>query len=204
MAHLSNAELVDSLGPGATPAVAAHLAACEQCRRQAGDLRRTVELVSEVGDPEPTPDFWPVFAARVRRAVHEEGTARRRARLVMGLPRWGWLAAGVSMAFLAATIVALLQRGPAEPGRPSQTAADRLLRVGPDEDLFDGGTVPPGQDEAWSRLVEAGTQVDWDAVSALGLGPVPGSAETAVSHLTEAERTELARLLEAALGGVPE
>ena len=204
MAHLSNSELVDSLGPDAAPAVTAHLARCERCRQRVGELHTAMDLVSKISDPEPEPGFWPLLTARVRRAVREERTSRARTRAVVGLPRWGWLMAGVSIALLAAAVVAVLDRGPAELAVPSQRAADRLLGADPGARPADDGAVLLAHDDAWARLIEAGAQVDWDAVSDSDLGLVPGEAEGAVTHLTDAERAELARLLEAALGGAPE
>lgn len=204
MTHLSNGELVDVLGPDAAPAVTAHLARCERCRQRVGELQAAMDLVSKVSAPEPAPGFWPLFTARVRRAVHEEHASHTRKRPAAGLPRWRWLLAGVSVALLAVAIVAVLHREPSEPTAPSQRAADRLLGPELDAKPTDEGTVLLVPDDAWARLVEAGTQVDWDAVSDAGLGLAPGSAEGAVTHLTDAERAELARLLEAALGGAPE
>ena len=161
-------------------------------------------LLGEVSDPEPPPNFWPLFAARVSSAIHEDASARERAGLFVSLPRWGWLAAAVSIALLAVAAAVVLQRGPGGPAAPLQPSADRVLGVDLDAGAADAGAAPVEQDEAWALLVEAGADVDWDVVAASGFVPAPGSVEGAVTHLTEAERAELARLLEVALGGNPE
>jgi hypothetical protein len=58
------------------------------------------------------------------------------------------------------------------------------------------------EDESpWALLADASDGMEWDVVSAVGLGPEPGSADRAVMQLSDGERLELVRLLEAELAG---
>ncbi|MBE3071744.1 MAG: hypothetical protein IMZ67_02110, partial [Acidobacteria bacterium] len=111
--------------------------------------------------------------------------------------------AGAAAVLLGVAAGLVLQRAPGRPAAPIQVAADRpgaaagvADTAGPDAELIEG-------DVTWLLVADAGADVDWDGVSAAGLGPAPGSAVGAVAGLTEAERTELARLLEIVLAGEP-
>ena len=55
----------------------------------------------------------------------------------------------------------------------------------------------------WALVADANDGMEWDVVSAAGLGPEPGSADRAVMQLSDGERLELVRLLKAALAGSP-
>ena len=68
-------------------------------------------------------------------------------------------------------------------------------------DALDPAADPadPADDVAWDLVRTVADDVSWDDGTVDGMGMRPGSAERAVGMLTTAERTELARLLEAEL-----
>ncbi len=56
----------------------------------------------------------------------------------------------------------------------------------------------PETDEAWALVRTVADDLPWDDATEEGLGVRPDSAERALATLTRDERSELARLLEAA------
>jgi hypothetical protein len=197
MSHLADDELVEALGPDATPRATAHLAECEGCRRQAEDLRATLAAVQSVDVPEPSPLFWSSFAARVSEATASVVPGRAPWRRHHGLEiRWTWsLAAAVIVIAAAATLV--LRPGARMDPPNAVTAAESAIALSP-------AAQEPGaldEESPWALVADASDGMDWDVVFAAGLGPAPGSAERAVSQLSDRERLELVRLLKAELAG---
>ena len=203
MAHLTNIDLVDATEPEVPPRVAAHLAECDRCRRRVADLSATRLLAGDVDEPEPSPLFWPLFAARVSAAVRDDAGNHDRRWWAVPAPRWKWAAAAGAAALLIVSAAVALQRAPGTPAAPVQVAADRPVNPGGGAEPADAEPGLAGGDGTWPLVADAGEDVDWDVASAAGLGPAPGSAEGAVEDLSEAERRELARLLERALAGEP-
>jgi anti-sigma factor RsiW len=188
MTHLSDTELLDFIDGTLTPARAAHLAACDSCRRQADELRATMRAVSSVDVPEPSPLFWDHFSARVRQGIDPDtspGVAWwRRPSIVFAC------AAGITV--LAVVTARLLPGGPhatptvvSAPASPIPTVSNAAAAI----------SASPPSDPEWRVLTAAASDLRIDEASAAGLAVRPGSIESAVLDLTPVERGELERLL---------
>lgn len=194
MNHLSPDDLIDALEGEVASRVTAHLAACDRCRREAEDLRATRAAVADVDVPDPSPLFWSRHAARVvdatRAAVPAPFGWWRQPWL---RTRWTWSLAAAALCAFALVGSVVLRPGPVVPPASGNPVADSPLAVS------DTGS---SDDEApWALIADLSEDIDWDAVSAAGLGPMPGSAERLVSQLSDAERAELAKLLALELAG---
>jgi len=197
MNHLSADDLIDALEAEPVPRVAAHLAACDRCRRKAEGLRATMAVVEGVDVPEPSPWFWQRSLARIREATAAEMAWWRQPWV---RSRRMWSLAAASVAVLALAVGTLWRHAPGTaPGLGGvagiESAAGDLAARPTDMEALD-------DDAPWQLVADASEDMDWDEVSAAGFGPVLGSAERAVSELSEHERSELARLLRAELEGV--
>lgn len=188
--HLRDAEFVDLL-EGTLPAPrSAHLQGCEACRRQGDDLLAAWQGAAGIDVPEPPPFFWTQLSARVRDAVAAEpghgGTFWR-----IGSRRASWWALATAAALILA---AGLWRG-APDGRPAPAdpgVAAAAEGMGPD-----GTLVDVDLDEDWALVRSVAEGLSAEAIAAAGVGARPGAAEGMLLRLTDAERRELARLLEA-------
>jgi hypothetical protein len=197
MGHLPTDELVEAAERGASSRALAHLAACEDCRRRAADLRATLAAVQSVDVPEPSPVFWSSFAARVSDTTASSEPLR---------VRWWFLErSSLRLKWSLAAAVLILAAGASLVWRPF-ARADRAASVVAGESVVaPAPTFPepgaPDDESPWALVADASDGMDWELVSAAGLGPSPGSAERAVSQLSELERRELVKLLKAELAG---
>jgi hypothetical protein len=198
--HLSSAELVD-IAEGTRPEVSApHLMGCETCREQLGNLRAMMSLAKAVDVPEPSPLFWDHLSSRVSAAVAmEEGSARLKGSrsfaegfrvLVDALMSLLGARAFQASVVLAASllIVALIN------GRSSAPAVVDAPRVTIADAAADPLTVTADDDASLTLVASMTDGQDLDTVREAGL-VARGSAEHAVTHLTDGELRELRRLL---------
>jgi hypothetical protein len=215
--HLNAEELVD-IAEGTRPESAApHLASCAPCRTQLRELRAMMSAAQDAEVPEPSPLFWDHLSSRVSRAVEAEADARLPpARLWrFGVPRRssrgmasseggtpsryvGWQALGAVAACLVIAVVLgsrVLAPGPLPPppigvaAPPPVSVADAV--IGPE--LIRDVT---SDDDASLTVVASMTDgVDMETAREAGLAP-RGSAEHAVTHMSEGELRELGRLLQ--------
>ena len=202
MSHLTDVEMVDLLDGSLPPVRAAHVDACARCRESAAALREALTRAETVDVPEPSPLFWEMFSVRVHDAVRDAPIAE---------PGGGWLAwagtPGVKWAFSGALLTLLLVAGVWQATAPKRTARAPhgatavVSEMSPDAGGVDSldPAADPAADEAWDLVRTVADDVSWDDGTVDGMGMRPGSAERAVDMLTTAERTELARLLEAEL-----
>ena len=194
--HLNPEELVD-IAEGTRPeSAAAHLAACDVCRTQLRDLRAMLSAAQEVEVPEPSPLFWDHLSSRVREAVATEAVPRRS---WLDVARWS---RGVLDPMLAVAAVGLLlaviipgMRAPA----PAFPPAPVGVAIPPPTVVADAVVAPEllkdVTDDASLTLVASLTDgVDLDIAREAGLAP-RGSAEHAVTHMSDVELRELGRLL---------
>jgi anti-sigma factor RsiW len=198
MSHLSPDDLLGALGPDATRPVAGHLAECDRCGRRVEELRATVAAVKGVDVPEPEPVFWSAFTARVAEATSAEvpaGGAWWR-RSGSGI-RWGWPLAAAAVVVLAVAAGVFVKRS-ARVEAPDVAATVRPAIQAP---LLVQEAGALNDESPWELVADASEGMDWEAVSAAGLDPAPGSADRAVTLLSDSERSELARLLKAELTG---
>ena len=193
MGHLSPGAFVDLLDGTVADTAVSHLASCTSCRHQLAQLRSTRQAASEAGVPEPSPLFWTHLSARVRAAVAEEP-----ARPALWWRReWSWRIAGLASVAAAAVALAavLLQAPDITPAQESPAAQSALL---PTAGVL--RQTPPADDESFGFVADLMGDLDWDAVSELGLTG-RGGADRVVAEMDNGERVELQRLLSEALAG---
>lgn len=78
-----------------------HLAACPTCAREADTLGAVVAGLRSAPEPEPPPDFWPVFMTQLEARVRAEA-------LPLGARLRRWFASPSRVAWTAAATVALV------------------------------------------------------------------------------------------------
>lgn len=193
MAHLSPAAFVDLLDGAVPDAAAPHLAFCVSCQQQLAELRATRQAAGAAGVPEPSPLFWDHLSARVRDAVAAEPVRRAR--------WWGvevsWRVAVLTSAAAAAVaLAAVLLQAPRIAPVPEHPASQPALG----ETVGVQRQAPSVEDESLGFVADLMGDLDWDAVSELGLAS-RGGADRAVAEMNNGERVELQRLLGEALAG---
>jgi hypothetical protein len=176
--HLTPEQLID-IAEGTIPAASAsHLATCEACGRQLADLRAMMSAVAAVDVPEPSPLFWDHLSARVSDAVAVEPPPNG----------WNWwLRAAMPFALATAAALAIafvmVTRLIAPPVLPTPAT---------------GSVAPDVTDPSLSLVADLAEDIGWDQVREAGLAP-RGSADHAVTHLSEGELQQLRDLLQEAM-----
>ncbi len=190
--HVNAEDLVD-IADGTRPEGSApHLATCEPCRVQLRDLRAMIAEARAVDVPEPSPLFWAHLSSRVSEAVAADQDTPLNAWLFFARLRrvhYGWFAAAAMLALL------LGSRG----RTPVQVLAPPALSVAEvavAPDLL--SDVDPDGDASLTLVASLTDDVDLETAREAGLAP-RGSAEHAVTHLSDNELRELRRLLNAEL-----
>ena len=200
MTHLSESEFVDlAENEGAVDSRrAAHVETCAACREQLATLRSMLRGAEGVVVPEPSPLFWEHMSRRVREEVAAEAEPVRS----------GWSGIGMrglaSLALAAALIVAvisgvLLVRA-VRSGNPATPGADQMASalVAPAPARLDPA-LDAGNAEVWEVLTAAASDLAFEDARAAGMHVLPAAIDHAVQDLTEAELTELGRLLQSEL-----
>ena len=199
--HVNTEALID-IAEGTRPESAApHLASCQRCRAQLHDLRAMISAAREVDVPDPSPLFWDHLSARISAAVAAESAS---ARPKPSRDFAGTLAALFGgRAFQASAVVAVLAMllavvlmpptpPPSSSSAPRAAAvADAAAPLAPPELLGD----VMADDPSLTLVAGLASTLDLDAASAAGLAP-SGSAEHAVTHMSDGELRELRRLLQ--------
>ena len=182
--HLREEEFVDladgTLSERDLARVEGHVASCASCRQQLADLRAALTAASAVDVPEPSPLFWDHFSRRVREAVAVQGRPDR---------AWSpWL-------FPAATAAALLLVVVLGPGlwRSTRGPQPASMAVAPPSPSRE--TLTEVTDPSLTLVADLADGIDWESAREAGLAP-RGSAEHAVTHLTDRELRDLQRLLQ--------
>ena len=187
MRHLKDEELLD-IAEGTRPESSApHLGGCDSCRAQLDELRAMMSAAQEVDVPEPSPLFWDHLSSRVHEAVAAEGEPPRR----LDVPIWRRVLVPFSAVALAAVLIAVSAtlRAPAPlPTPPGTVVADLAPAV---ELLRD---ISSDEDVSLTLVASLTDHVDLDTVREAGLA-TRGSAEAAITHMSESELRELGRLL---------
>lgn len=147
--------------------------------------------VSEALDvPEPSPLFWEHFPGRVRAAVQSAPAPR--------LSWWKRPALGIalSVAIVGSLSYAAWSSRAASEDQPADAAPIETV------DSLIGVALEPGAiDEGWEVVTDVAATAGIDAVREAGFGVAPGDADAAVEAMTDAERAQLAALLQAELNG---
>jgi hypothetical protein len=193
--HLNVDELID-LAEGTRPEASAfHLAGCGRCRARLGELRAMLSTVegTTIDVPEPSPLFWDHLSERVRAAVAADEVPRRS---WLDRPAWGRrlmpLAAVAVASLLIALAVGFRGMGPAPAVHQSLAPAATVA----DSGAADTWTDPVSDDDESLMLVVGLTEhLDLDAAGEAGLAP-GGSAEHAVTHMSDDDLRELRRVLQ--------
>jgi hypothetical protein len=204
--HLNAEELVD-IAEGTRPESAApHLASCEPCRAQLWELRAMMSIAQDAEVPEPSPLFWDHLSSRVSRVVEEEADARLRPSRYLTPWRdlklsrfvvWQGLGALAACLVIAVALGSrVLAPAPVFPPLPIGVAvappAAVADAVGSRELIRD---VTSDDDASLTVVASMTDGVDMETAREAGLAP-RGSAEHAVTHMSEGELRELGRLLQ--------
>ncbi len=185
MTHLSNDAIVEAAEGDSR--FAAHLEACDACRRQVEDVRQVLRLASEMNVPEPSPLFWDHLSARVRAAVADEPAPRPKA-FRFGFA-WTASVAGALAIIVIGVVVTLRTAQPIHQAAPASVAS---AAAEPAEPL----SPALNDDPAWTLMGELASQIDWEDASEAGLTTRPGSAEQALSEMSEDEQKQVVELLQ--------
>lgn len=186
--HLAAEELVD-IAEGTAPESSPHLASCEACRQQLADLRAMMAAVAEVDVPEPSPLYWDHLSARVKETVAAEPPAAWNWWLRAALPFALATAVAVAIAFVMTTRLIAPHHEPAP-----TTAFNALPPPAPRETL-----APELTDPSLSLVADLSQDLSWDETREAGLAP-RGSADHAVTHMSDAELRQLRDLLKEEMG----
>ena len=192
--HLNETELIDLLD-GVLPAVRReHAAACPECRHKADMLSHATEGIAGREVPEPSPLFWEQFSARVRQSIAEQAPQGRR-RALFTFPRAG-IAAAIAAAAIVIVAVGLWRSGLPFRGIsvPVHDAATASNGSAPEPALDDFNVE---SDEGWALVQSIADDLEVEDMDDAGVTARPGSAEHVTTGLSESERIELARLLQA-------
>jgi hypothetical protein len=194
--HLNAEELVD-VAEGTRPESAVpHLAGCESCRGQLRELRAVLSAAQRVDVPEPSPLFWDHLSARVSEAVAQEDARlppkRSVAATMAALFRVRAFQAGLGIA--AALLIGIaVGSGPQAPVVIAPSLSVDVADAGAGPELL--SDVNPAEDASLSVVASLTDGVDMETAREAGLAP-RGSAEHAVTHMSEGELRELGRLLQ--------
>ena len=197
MSHLSPSELVDLAEGTLDPARAAHTSACDACRAQAAVVRDALLMTATSGDvPEPSPLFWDHLSARVR-----EGIAAPPPRSAFGFslgfrsfqPAVGVLA--LAVVIVSVTMVTRETRRAEPSGAVATAPGFGAAEAGREGELSPDVTHA----EEWAVLTAAAADLELDDARAAGMAVQSAAIDHAVQRLTEAELTELGRLLQTEL-----
>ena len=190
--HLSPREIVDASDGALSARRRRHLGSCASCRQHVEAFRDAVRSAASAGDvPEPAPSFWTAFEDRVGRATGQ--TVEPAAAWHV----WSWR----SVVLVAPAVLTLLVVGTlARLGRmPIETLP---TTVRPTVAVPAGEAMAPVvlSEPAWSEVVDMTAGVSAEELP-LVLPVRVGTAESVVEDLSRAERVELLRLIEEAIGG---
>jgi len=196
MTHLRETEFVDFAEGTLDAARAAHVDACAGCRAQAEAVAGALREAAAVEMPEPSPLFWNHFSARVSEAVASQPLERT--------PRWTAVSIRLLLPLVAAVVVviatvsvAMFPRWTRASKEPVPQVASRASGSTADVDL----PVDEKNAEVWDVLTAAASDMALDEAHSAGMGARPGAVDHAVTHLSQAELTELGRLLQTELKG---
>ena len=187
--HLTESEFVDLFDGTLAPVRRQHVESCAACAAQAADLAMSAQGVEQADVPEPPPFFWTQFSARVGEAVSNEAARPR-----IGRSWWAFAAAaGIAVVVLA---VVSLRNSPEDASVAAPVAVTRTAGADAGADALADDTSDFEPDEAWALVQALAEDLDDEQMNDEGVSAGSGAAERMTSHLTEAERVELARLLQ--------
>jgi hypothetical protein len=151
--------------------------------------------------PEPSPLFWEHFSARVRDQVAHETPDRAGWWTSMGVRALVPLVAALVMlvAVFSVTLLPRIGRSPAVRPELASTYAAVDSNLSADADA--AAPVDAKNAEVWDVLTAAASDMGVEDAHAAGMATHPGAVDHEVTHLSQAELTELGRLLQTQLKG---
>jgi hypothetical protein len=167
---------------------ASHIESCSSCRSEVQELRRALARISQVPVPEPSPLFWDHLSSRIREAITVEPAPIPSRRPFM-LATLGALAGAIAIITIG---VAVTMRT-AQPVHPMVAASHEAVS----QDTTELAEV--GDDSTWVVLGDIASQLDWEQASEAGLLALPGSADRALSEMSEEEQQQVVKVLESEL-----
>lgn len=197
MKHLSRGEFIDVVESPTElpPDRLQHLEACAECRAEADNLRAVRLMASEDQPNEPSPLFWNHLAARVAEQIRAEPIPIASARWSpLSFASWA-LAGTVAVLLITTALWRTTLHAPAPTMVVSTQETSMSAQVGTDVDPVDDLDA----DEAWAVVRAAAANLSWEDAHEAGIAAHPGEVEDAALQLNDAERAELARLLNADL-----
>ena len=194
--HLTELEFVDLLDGALSPPRRAHLASCGDCARRAEEITAILRSAARAEVPEPPPFFWTQLPARIRAQVATEPAPGAAWRERLAVPA---LAAAAAAIFAIGLM--LRPSAPAPLATPPQAISEYATQLadGPFADI----DADAEADEAWALVRSIAEDMDHDEMDNEGLSAGPGAVERLTLRLTEAQRIELARLLDEQLRARP-
>ena len=190
--HLTESEFVDLFDGTLAPVRRQHVESCAACAAQAADLAMSAQGVEQADVPEPPPFFWTQFSARVGEAVSNEAAGRPRDRAARCVVAFA-AAAGIAVVVLA---VVSLRNAPEDASVAAPVAVTRTAGADAGADALADDTIDFESDEAWALVRALAEDLDDEQMNDEGVSAGSGAAERMTLQLTEAERVELARLLQ--------
>ena len=195
--HVNTDELVD-IAEGTRPESSApHLIGCEPCRARLHELRAMMSAAREADVPEPSPLFWDHLSSRVRDAVAADALPRRS---WLDVATWrrvsmsGWVLAAATIV-LSVVLSSRLMAPQPPPGIDARSAHPPPPVLIADANSSTEALGDAAPEDASLMLVAGLTStMDLDAAADAGLAP-SGSAEQAMTHMSDGELRELRRLL---------
>ncbi len=195
MSHLTPAEFIDLLEGTLPDTRRAHASECARCRDEAAQAATAFNAVRDADMPEPSPLYWDHFVDRVHHAIREEP---RRTPWRSLLDWRGALAAAAAVVLIVIGTTMSWRAG--LNGTGSTTKAPVVATASPSgSDAVQ--TVALESDEDWDVVADAADGMEWDAARDAGFAVKPGAAEHAVLQLTDDQRQELGRMLQAEIAG---
>lgn len=195
MIHLTPQELVDLTEGTLDPDRLAHVTACAECREEADRLQVVLLAASEVEVPEPSPLFWDHLSSRVGAAV-----AAQDIEPIRSLSRWrDWSVGRFTAAVTTVTVVLAVAVG-LSMLRGSRTGVEVVSDSAGNDGAVELDTGLGASDESdWTLLTTMADAIDWQDSDTDGLLVGRQAIDGAVFLLSDNERRELVRLLEAEL-----
>jgi hypothetical protein len=185
MRHLDHLQLVDALDHSGAD-VEAHLQTCAACRAELDELRASLASVRRDLPPEPSPLFWSSFAARVNAGIDAD------AKVAPAASAGGWMPHALAWSGVLALVLAVVSIivAPKRPADAPTVAVEQAVML-PETDVV--------EDEAWAVLRGLAEDFDYDEAREAGVAPRDGAVDRVALELNDAERAELARIIDAEL-----
>lgn len=189
MSHLTPAEMIDLLEGALPESRRAHASECARCRNEAAEAALAYEAARGVEIPEPSPLYWDHFGRRVHDAVRQE---KPRAGW-RGILEWRGALAAVAAVMLVVIGTTLSWRAGSGGSQPTLPGVPAIVPTGQAQLQ----TVSLASDAEWELVTGVADGMEWDTARDAGLSVKPGAAEHAVLQLTDEQREELGRMLQA-------